>query len=159
MIAHAGIGVAMGNAPDSVRQAANYIAPPIDREGVADAIERFVLGRMPFAETLTSPLPKEKGHPGGNGGGVSRNETITLHPHGQLHLRISHGMTASPHAVPPFPEERRREPLIDQTDYRVGQGYDIHRLIPNRPLLLGGVRIESPVGSDAHSEAMCCRMR
>lgn len=35
---------------------------------------------------------------------------------------------------------------------RVGQGFDLHRLVPDRPLLLGGIRIESPVGSDAHSD-------
>lgn len=35
---------------------------------------------------------------------------------------------------------------------RIGQGFDIHRLIPGRPLLLGGIAVESPVGSDAHSD-------
>lgn len=36
--------------------------------------------------------------------------------------------------------------------YRIGQGYDIHRLVPGKPLLIGGVQIESPVGSEAHSD-------
>lgn len=36
--------------------------------------------------------------------------------------------------------------------YRIGQGYDIHRLIPEKPMMVGGVRIESPVGSEAHSD-------
>lgn len=36
--------------------------------------------------------------------------------------------------------------------YKIGQGYDIHRLIPGRPLLIGGIQIESPVGSEAHSD-------
>ena len=36
---------------------------------------------------------------------------------------------------------------------RIGQGYDLHRLIPARPLMLGGVHIESSaVGADAHSD-------
>jgi len=35
---------------------------------------------------------------------------------------------------------------------RIGQGYDIHRLVENRPLILGGVRIPSPRGEDAHSD-------
>lgn len=48
MITHAGVGVAMGNAPDDVKQFANYVAPPIDQDGVAEAIERFVLGEMPL---------------------------------------------------------------------------------------------------------------
>lgn len=38
------------------------------------------------------------------------------------------------------------------SNIRVGQGYDIHRLIKDKPLLIGGIKIESPVGSDAHSD-------
>lgn len=36
---------------------------------------------------------------------------------------------------------------------RVGIGYDVHRLVPGRPLMLGGVRFESEVGLDGHSDA------
>lgn len=36
---------------------------------------------------------------------------------------------------------------------RVGIGYDVHRLTPGRPLILGGVRFESEVGLDGHSDA------
>lgn len=35
---------------------------------------------------------------------------------------------------------------------RIGQGYDIHKLIENRPLILGGVEIPSPKGCLAHSD-------
>ncbi|MBM4030308.1 MAG: 2-C-methyl-D-erythritol 2,4-cyclodiphosphate synthase [Planctomycetes bacterium] len=35
---------------------------------------------------------------------------------------------------------------------RVGLGYDIHRLVPDRPLRLGGVAIPSPVGLTGHSD-------
>jgi 2-C-methyl-D-erythritol 2,4-cyclodiphosphate synthase len=42
--------------------------------------------------------------------------------------------------------------MAELPDIRVGQGYDIHRLVPDRPLLLGGVKIDSPVGSQAHSD-------
>lgn len=31
-------------------------------------------------------------------------------------------------------------------------GYDLHRLVPGRPLLLGGVEIPAAVGEDAHSD-------
>ncbi len=48
MISHAGIGVAMGNAPDDVKALANYVTTPIDQDGVAEAIEKFVLGGMPL---------------------------------------------------------------------------------------------------------------
>jgi 2-C-methyl-D-erythritol 4-phosphate cytidylyltransferase/2-C-methyl-D-erythritol 2,4-cyclodiphosphate synthase len=35
---------------------------------------------------------------------------------------------------------------------RVGQGWDLHRLVPGRPLLLGGVELPSEAGEDAHSD-------
>ena len=37
--------------------------------------------------------------------------------------------------------------------FRVGQGYDVHRLKPDRPLILGGVRIPYDLGLDGHSDA------
>jgi 2-C-methyl-D-erythritol 2,4-cyclodiphosphate synthase len=36
---------------------------------------------------------------------------------------------------------------------RVGIGYDVHRVVAGRPLVLGGVRIESDWGLDGHSDA------
>lgn len=38
---------------------------------------------------------------------------------------------------------------------RIGNGYDIHRLVPGRPLILGGVRLEHPAGLGlaGHSDA------
>jgi 2-C-methyl-D-erythritol 2,4-cyclodiphosphate synthase len=38
-------------------------------------------------------------------------------------------------------------------DQRVGIAYDAHRLVPDRPLVLGGVTIPSDVGLDGHSDA------
>jgi Cof subfamily protein (haloacid dehalogenase superfamily) len=43
MIAYAGLGVAMDNAPDDVKAAADLVAPSNDEEGVAYVIERFLL--------------------------------------------------------------------------------------------------------------------
>lgn len=39
------------------------------------------------------------------------------------------------------------------SEYRIGQGYDVHRLIPGRKLILGGVEIEHGLGLDGHSDA------
>ena len=36
---------------------------------------------------------------------------------------------------------------------RIGLGTDIHRLVPGRPLILGGVKIESDLGAEGHSDA------
>jgi hydroxymethylpyrimidine pyrophosphatase-like HAD family hydrolase len=43
MLRWAGIGVAMGNAPSDVRQAVGRVTAPCDADGVARAIERYVL--------------------------------------------------------------------------------------------------------------------
>ena len=37
--------------------------------------------------------------------------------------------------------------------YRIGTGSDIHRLVAGRPLVIGGVKIESDLGADGHSDA------
>ena len=36
---------------------------------------------------------------------------------------------------------------------RVGMGYDVHRLVPNRHLFLGGIKIEHTLGLLGHSDA------
>lgn len=35
---------------------------------------------------------------------------------------------------------------------RIGQGCDIHRLVSGRPCIIGGVKFDSPVGPDGHSD-------
>lgn len=37
--------------------------------------------------------------------------------------------------------------------YRIGHGYDIHRTVAGRPLVLGGVKFDAPFGLDGHSDA------
>ena len=39
------------------------------------------------------------------------------------------------------------------TPLRIGHGYDVHRLVENRPLVLGGVEIEYEYGLLGHSDA------
>ena len=39
--------------------------------------------------------------------------------------------------------------------YRIGHGYDIHRLVEGRPLVLGGVRFDTEFGLAGHSDADC----
>ena len=38
-------------------------------------------------------------------------------------------------------------------EYRTGIGWDVHRLVSGRPLILGGVSIPSEVGLEGHSDA------
>jgi 2-C-methyl-D-erythritol 4-phosphate cytidylyltransferase/2-C-methyl-D-erythritol 2,4-cyclodiphosphate synthase len=44
----------------------------------------------------------------------------------------------------------RRYPAVET---RVGMGYDVHRLVTGRPLLLGGVRVPHSHGLEGHSDA------
>ena len=41
MLRHAGIGVAMGNANDDVKNAADYITTSVDENGIAHALKHF----------------------------------------------------------------------------------------------------------------------
>lgn len=45
---------------------------------------------------------------------------------------------------------RKRENMVE---YKIGHGYDVHRLVPERPLILGGVNIPSELGLLGHSDA------
>jgi 2-C-methyl-D-erythritol 2,4-cyclodiphosphate synthase len=37
--------------------------------------------------------------------------------------------------------------------YRIGTGFDAHRLVPGRPLVLGGITLEHDLGLEGHSDA------
>jgi 2-C-methyl-D-erythritol 2,4-cyclodiphosphate synthase len=39
------------------------------------------------------------------------------------------------------------------SEYRTGLGWDVHRLVRGRPLILGGVKIPADFGLDGHSDA------
>jgi len=43
--------------------------------------------------------------------------------------------------------------IFDPMKLRIGEGYDVHRFIPNRKLILGGVEIEYSMGLLGHSDA------
>jgi len=43
--------------------------------------------------------------------------------------------------------------LNESPTMRVGQGWDVHRIAPGRPLILGGVQVPSDFGLEGHSDA------
>ena len=43
MLMAAGFKVAMGNASDDLKAIADYIAPTVEKDGVVDVIEKFIL--------------------------------------------------------------------------------------------------------------------
>ena len=48
---------------------------------------------------------------------------------------------------------RRTAPAPSPIAARVGTAYDLHRLVPGRPLILGGIAIPSELGAHGHSDA------
>jgi 2-C-methyl-D-erythritol 2,4-cyclodiphosphate synthase len=38
-------------------------------------------------------------------------------------------------------------------NFRIGHGYDIHRIVPGRPLVLAGVKFDTDFGLEGHSDA------
>lgn len=42
---------------------------------------------------------------------------------------------------------------MDQGGFKIGSGYDVHRLVAGRKLILGGVDIDFHLGLDGHSDA------
>lgn len=42
---------------------------------------------------------------------------------------------------------------VDEPPFRIGEGWDVHALVPGRPLVLGGVRIAHTHGLLGHSDA------
>jgi 2-C-methyl-D-erythritol 2,4-cyclodiphosphate synthase len=42
---------------------------------------------------------------------------------------------------------------VTALDFRIGQGWDVHRIVAGRPMILGGVVIPSEFGLEGHSDA------
>jgi 2-C-methyl-D-erythritol 4-phosphate cytidylyltransferase/2-C-methyl-D-erythritol 2,4-cyclodiphosphate synthase len=98
------------------------------REVLADAV---ALGRSGVEATDEASLAERAGHPVHVVAGEDVNVKIT---------------TAEDLAA-----ARRRVQALDAPG-RVGIGYDLHRLVDGRPLILGGVTVPSPRGPEAHSD-------
>src|SRR3989339_2081893 len=43
--------------------------------------------------------------------------------------------------------------MMNQPEYKIGTGYDVHRLVPGRKLILGGKDIPFELGLEGHSDA------
>lgn len=67
--------------------------------------------------------------------------------------RILAGQSAAKNHEEPasLPAEPTMNPAFPT--FRIGQGFDVHRLVPGRPLILGGVEIPFEMGLDGHSDA------
>jgi 2-C-methyl-D-erythritol 4-phosphate cytidylyltransferase/2-C-methyl-D-erythritol 2,4-cyclodiphosphate synthase len=52
----------------------------------------------------------------------------------------------------PSEDVRSAPPVPGRIPFRVGHGWDLHRLVPGRALMLGGIEVPSEFGEDAHSD-------
>lgn len=43
--------------------------------------------------------------------------------------------------------------ITNTVRFKIGEGWDIHALVPGRPLIIGGIHIEHPMGLLGHSDA------
>ncbi len=96
-----------------------------------DVLDRALAGAAEGEATDEAMLVERSGHPVRLVEGDPRNLKIT---------------TAE--------DVRMAESFLNSgTDLRVGQGYDLHRLVPGRPLVLAGLTIPSEKGLLGHSDA------
>ncbi|HOL51940.1 MAG TPA: HAD hydrolase family protein, partial [Bacillota bacterium] len=62
LIAHAGLGVAMGNSPDELKELADLVAPTNDEDGVAVVIESLARrGLLGHEDSKSCGEPSEEG--------------------------------------------------------------------------------------------------
>jgi hydroxymethylpyrimidine pyrophosphatase-like HAD family hydrolase len=57
MLQYAGIGVAMGNAPAAVKESADWVTTPIEEDGVARAVEKWILCAQCNPASNPAPTP------------------------------------------------------------------------------------------------------
>jgi 2-C-methyl-D-erythritol 4-phosphate cytidylyltransferase/2-C-methyl-D-erythritol 2,4-cyclodiphosphate synthase len=99
--------------------------------------DAIALGRSGVVATDEASLAEQAGHPVRVVEGEARNIKITT----PEDLELARGLAA----------------VAESGDVsravRVGTGYDLHRLVAGRPLVLGGVVIPFALGLDGHSDA------
>ena len=113
--------------------------PQAFRRGVL--AEAVALGRSGAEGTDEAALAEQAGHRVRIVVGSARNMKVTTADD----LGIAEALV---HGIDPRPTGNRGLP-----DMRVGSGYDLHRLVEGRPLILGGVAIPFDRGLAGHSDA------
>jgi 2-C-methyl-D-erythritol 4-phosphate cytidylyltransferase/2-C-methyl-D-erythritol 2,4-cyclodiphosphate synthase len=98
--------------------------------------EAVALGRRGIEATDEASLAEQAGYRVRLVEGDPRNIKITV----PADLELARRLTAA--------ESRDAVPAV-----RIGAGYDLHRLVAGRPLVLGGVVIPFALGLDGHSDA------
>ncbi|MGL4208039.1 MAG: 2-C-methyl-D-erythritol 4-phosphate cytidylyltransferase, partial [Candidatus Adiutrix sp.] len=127
---------------DTLKKITNHQLITIDRSNICrtqtpQGFKREILAQAFSASSSThtdeAALVESIGHPITMVEGFLKNMKITT----QEDLELASALLSPPKEVP----------------FRIGQGYDMHRLTPDRPLWLGLVHIPWPQGLLGHSDA------
>lgn len=100
--------------------------------------EAVALGRAGVEGTDEAALAEQAGHQVRLVEGSARNIKVT---------------TAEDFAIAKALLEMTNDTRTDASGFRIGSGYDLHRLVEGRPLILGGVTIPFDRGLAGHSDA------
>lgn len=148
-----GSGVAAVPVIDTLKQAPDgqHVLRTVDRAGLwavqtPQAFQRELLcqahnqaAREGFCGTDEASLVERYGH------------TVCLIPGERTNLKIT--LPEDCIVAEALLRARCRSAPPPERSSRIGVGYDIHRLVPGRPLWLGGIHIPFPLGLAGHSDA------
>ena len=85
---------------------------------------------------------------------VDATDEATLAEHAGHRVRLVEGEPSNVKITTPADlSAAERAMTAGAPPIRIGQGYDLHRLVPGRPLVLGGVTIAFDLGLTGHSDA------
>ena len=86
-------------------------------------------------------------------GGVEATDEAMLAERAGHRVHVIEGEAANVKITTASDLEAARRAVAPVTSGRIGTGYDLHRLVEGRPLLLGGVSVPSDKGPTGHSDA------
>ena len=86
-------------------------------------------------------------------GGVEATDEAALAEHAGHAVRVVEGDPANVKITTPSDLEQAQKRMAVDTERRIGAGYDLHRLVEGRPLIIGGVTIPFEKGALGHSDA------
>jgi 2-C-methyl-D-erythritol 4-phosphate cytidylyltransferase/2-C-methyl-D-erythritol 2,4-cyclodiphosphate synthase len=95
------------------------------------------------------------GRSGPSGAGVEATDEAMLAEHSGHHVHVVAGDPANVKitTAADLDAARRRRDADETRSHRIGVGYDLHRLVERRPLVLGGVTVPFDRGAIGHSDA------
>ncbi|MFO7941133.1 MAG: 2-C-methyl-D-erythritol 4-phosphate cytidylyltransferase [Bacillota bacterium] len=137
-----------------LRDTVKRIAPSdIDDEGVvAETLSRSALRAVQTPQVFRHQILSEAYASGTDGLGQFTDDASVVEASGHP-VHLVRGEEDNIKITSPRDLHIVRSLFCEPENVRVGLGYDSHRLVAGRPLVIGGVRIASPVGLYGHSDA------